>query len=322
MREHMRERFGVVNHFVENPPLPASLNIELNNTCNHQCIFCPYHGEMALHKPKAAQLSYEFVVKILDAAYMEGIGKKEVGFYLAGEAFVYKELSQVVRHAKELGFEYTFITTNGALATREKMDDVVNAGLDSIRFSVNAGDKATYEAIHKRDDFDIVLENIKYVKALKDSGHTNIALSLSCVVTKKTMYVIDDVKRVFSNYVDDILFIPIIFSGLKDVEKIKKQFQIVEDSCEIDPNYICPMLFDTMYINAFGKVVPCCEAYHGNVEFYDLNLDIDLCKAWNCESYRRYRNIFVNRDSDNGTICKQCILRRKGVNRLSLDELL
>ena len=322
MREHMRERFGVVMNYSDNPPLPASLNIELNNTCNQKCIFCPYHGEFAIHEPKPATLEVDFVKKILREAYRKEIGKKEVGFYLAGEAFVYKRLEEVVAYAKELGYKYTFITTNGALATPNRMDALIEAGIDSIRFSVNAGDAITYRNVHKTDDFERVVENIKYLDDCRKKENINVAVSLSCVVTKKTKHVIDDVKKVFEKYVDDILFIPIIFTALKDVDKIKKEYQIVEDIEDIDTSFICPMLFDTMYINAFGKVVPCCDAYHGNVEFYDLKEKIDLVEAWNCEGFKKYREIFLENASDEGTICKHCILRRKGVNRLSIDNVL
>ncbi len=319
MREHMRERFGVVNNFVSNPPLPASLNIELNNTCNQRCIFCPYHGKFALNEPTPAILNIDFVEKILDSAKKLGIGSKEVGFYLAGEPLIYKQLSDVIRSAKNKGFGYTFITTNGALATKERIDELISAGLDSIRFSVNGGDRDTYKEIHQKDDFDKVVDNIVYLNRIRKEEGIDIAVSLSCVVTKRNKDSIENIKQLFASYVDDILFIPIIFTGLKNIDSIKDEYQIVDDT-NIDSSYICPMLFDTMYINAFGRVVPCCDAYHGNVEFYDLNENFDMIEAWNSRGYRRYRDIFLNNGSDYGTICRQCVLRRKGVNRLSFNE--
>ncbi len=87
MREHMRERLGMVNNFCDNPLLLKSLNIELNNTCNQKCIFCPFHGKYAINKLKPAIISYETAIEILNQAKSLGIGEKEVGFYLAGEAF-------------------------------------------------------------------------------------------------------------------------------------------------------------------------------------------------------------------------------------------
>ena len=42
--------------------------------------------------------------------------------------------------------KYTFLTTNGSLARPEIMKKVIDAGLDSIRFSVNAADREMYKA--------------------------------------------------------------------------------------------------------------------------------------------------------------------------------
>lgn len=47
MRKHLEERFGKVFNLQKNPPLPKSLNIELNSTCNQSCVFCPFHGKFA-----------------------------------------------------------------------------------------------------------------------------------------------------------------------------------------------------------------------------------------------------------------------------------
>ncbi len=321
MRRHLEERFGSATKYSMKPDLPCSLNVELNNTCNHKCVFCPFHGELANKRIKPAIMEEEFAKAILKQASDLGIGQKEVGFYIAGEAFLYKGLTGIIKYAKELGFSYTFITTNGALATPDRMEAILDAGLDSIRFSVNGGNKTVYEEIHKRDDFDKVLENIKYLYKRRAERGDSIAISLSSVVTKNNKEFVGELKDTFSKYVDDIMFIPIILDNLRDLEQIKDEWQLVEDVDTIDYSYVCSMLFDTMYINAFGKVVPCCDAYHADVEFYDLKKNLDLLSAWNSEGYKRYRDIFVSGSSDKGTICEKCILRREGVGRLAVDDL-
>ena len=155
MQQRMQERFGKVFNFSSNPPLPRSLNIELNSSCNHKCIFCPFHGKYGESHPKPAVIPLEKAKMIVDQAKKLGIGEKEVGFYLAGEAFLYKDLAEIIAYTKNAGFDYLFLTTNGALATPQKMKDVLDAGLDSIRFSINAADRDTYLEIHGRDDFDL-----------------------------------------------------------------------------------------------------------------------------------------------------------------------
>lgn len=320
MRKHMNERFGKVFNYSENPPLPRSLNIELNSSCNHRCIFCPFHGKYAMKVPKVAMISYEQATRILDQAKRLGIGEKEVGFYLAGEAFLHKDLARIISYAKSLGFQYTFITTNGALATPEKMKDVLDAGLDSVRFSINAADRDTYFEIHGKDDFEVVVENIKYMRQYINKNQLNVATSISCVLTKRTLGIQDRIRELFALYVDDILFIPVMLGRLNCDQQYIDENQLIDESkAEINRDFVCPMLFDTMYINANLEVVPCCEAYDDNCFFYDLKQEFNLEKAWNSSEYKRYRNIFLNKESGVGTICERCNLRMRGVKGLSLE---
>lgn len=320
MRQRMQERFGKTFNFCSDPPLPRSLNIELNSSCNQRCVFCPFHGEYASNHPKFATIPLQKAKMIIDEAKRLGIGEKEVGFYLAGEAFLYKDLAEIIDYTKKVGFDYVFLTSNGALATPQRMKDVLDAGLDSIRFSVNAADRDTYMEIHGRDDFDVVCDNIRWMREYIDQTGKEIATSISCVITKKTLGIQKEMIALFQQYVDDILFVPVMVNRLNvDVDFLEKYQLIDESNATINSEFICPMLFDTMYINADLEVVPCCDAYDDNCSFYDLKDDFDLEHAWMCEEYRRYRDIFLKKASDKGTICEKCILRMKGVERLSLD---
>lgn len=320
MKKHMKERLGKVINFCENPPLPQSLNIELNSTCNQSCIFCPFHGEYAPSKPFLTAMKKSDAIALIDMAKMYGIGEKEIGFYLAGEAFLYKDLAKVIKYAKKSGFIYTFITTNGAFATPDKMREVLDAGLDSLRISINAADREMYQEIHGRDDFDKVVENLKYMHDYIKENALKVATSISCVITKKTMGIQEDFKKLFGEYVDDILFIPVMLQRLNCDEQFIHEYQVIDDSqTEVKSDFVCPILFDTMYINANLEVVPCCEAYDTNFVFYDLKQDFDLKNAWNSKGYQDYRKLYLERGDLTGTICEKCTLRLKGVERFSLE---
>ena len=83
MKQHMKERLGKVINFCENPPVPQSLNIELNSTCNQSCVFCPFHGKYAPSSPFLTAMKKKDAIALIDMAQEHGIGKKEIGFYLA-----------------------------------------------------------------------------------------------------------------------------------------------------------------------------------------------------------------------------------------------
>lgn len=44
------------------------------------------------------------------------------------------DLPDYIAKAKEIGYTYVYLTSNGSLATPTKMRAVIDAGLDSLRF--------------------------------------------------------------------------------------------------------------------------------------------------------------------------------------------
>lgn len=93
-----------------------------------------------------------------------GVTKLEIPLPIGISFFTFQALSYVVD---------VYITSNGALATPEKIRAVVDAGVDSVKFSINAPERKMYEFIHGRDDFDTVMEHLKYLNEYRrESGRS------------------------------------------------------------------------------------------------------------------------------------------------------
>ena len=322
MKEHMKARFGGSDNRIINPPLPANLNIELNNTCNQKCEFCFAHGPHSQSKIKPTVMDFDFACTLLRQAAEKGIGRHEVGFYSEGEVFLYKRFPEIVAYAKKLGFQYTFVTSNGALATPDVLKEAVDAGLDSIRFSVNAADRETYKIVHGTDDFDQVLENIKWLHQYKMENNIKINTSISAVMTKRTIGDKNKINEVFGEYVDEILFIPVLTekNELRDYDvDITDEFAIYDDTKIHEKVYKgCPIPFNTMYIDAEGKMFICCDTYFVPLRVANLHEDPDMEKAWNSEVMVKYRKALIEKELE-GTYCKNCIQIWGGSERLQMD---
>ena len=322
MITHFKERFGVDNNLSIEPDFPGALNIELNNTCNQQCIFCEYHSPRSPYAKelKSCVMDKEFVCEILSQAWELGIGKKELGLYSAGEVFLYKDFAEIVRYAKSLGFPYIFVTTNGVLATPKKLIEVINSGLDSIRFSVNAATRETYRSMHGRDDFDRVIDNIRCMREYLDKNNIQMNTSVSYVVTKENIEEISKAKELLKNLVDEILFIPVI--GLSKWDKELSERLSLDEYEEKDRvenyNLSCPIPFNTMYITSAGKVKLCCNTYKTDIETYDLTNDLNLEAAWKSRVYQKYRKAFIEKNIK-GTVCENCRQVKQGVSRVMMD---
>ena len=82
-------------------------------------------------------MNHEMAVRVIKEAYE--CGSRELGMYATGDSFMVKNLHEYVEYAKkQVGYDYLFITTNGGLASPDRVKPVLDAGLDSIKFSINA----------------------------------------------------------------------------------------------------------------------------------------------------------------------------------------
>lgn len=315
MLDHFKERFGGnLSELSLTPPLPTSLNIELNNTCNEKCEFCPVHGPSA-KKFELSVMSVDFAKSIMKQAYELGIGTKEIGFYCMGEVFLYKDFPEIVAYAKELGFGYTFITTNGVLGTPDVMKKVVDAGLDSIRFSVNATNREEYRRITGVDGFEQVINNIKWLSNYKKETNSRIIISVSCVVTKlNKKEITKELDALLGEYVDQIIYLPVLVKDADNNKELDDKYTFIDDSSKENEKHLCPIPFNTMYIDSSGKVFMCCEIYDKPMRVADLKENMDLKAAWYSPELQKYRQAFIEDDTTK-LVCEKCVLRTQGASR-------
>ena len=157
-----RKKNAVTFKAIELPPFPEEIFLDLTSFCNHACVFCS--NPLIKHKKT---MNHNMALRVIKEAY--DCGARELGMYATGDSFMVKNLHEYVEYAKkEIGYDYIFITTNGALASPERVQPVLDAGLDSIKFSINAATKESYKIIHGYDDFEKVLANVRSIKEWKE----------------------------------------------------------------------------------------------------------------------------------------------------------
>ena len=124
-----------------------------------------------------------------------------------GEPLLDKHLDEYIRYAKELGFTYTFVTTNGYLLDEEKMSSLIEAGLDSIKFSFNGGTKEHYLFAHGVDGFQRVKDNIITLSNYRERKNKTFKIYISSVLTQYTKDDGEEIRKQFEAAVDDILIL-------------------------------------------------------------------------------------------------------------------
>lgn len=293
--------------YVERPPLPRNMLVELSNGCNHSCAFCAN----PLMKRKVGRIDGALLERIMAEAAANGC--EEIGFYTTGEPLIHKQLDHFTATARDLGFGYIYISTNGSLATPERMRALLDAGMNSIKFSINAGTRETYAMIHGRDDWDTVMANLKALSDYRAATGKKLVLSVSSVVTRQSEGEKDALRAAVGHLVDEIYFVP---SGNQTGNMAAAQMLFTGEAAAAGESGkgrgdggICPLPFMRLHVTVEGYLTLCCTDYQNYLAVENL-ADKSLMEAWHGPHFIEARRRHLEQRLA-GTLCGNCWLGQR-----------
>lgn len=245
----------------------------------------------------------EMAESVLRQAYE--LGTREVGLYATGEPFIVPELAQYVKMAKDIGYTYVYLTSNGALATPERIREVVDAGIDSIKFSINAPERKMYEFIHGRDDFDTVFEHLVYLNQYRKESGRNYKIYITGILTRYTEHMRDDYFKIFDGLADQIVFKDVYNQGgyMPEIDYLLR--------CTHDTEVMrrCNLPFDALCVTCEGYLSVENADFENMLIVADLN-KVSLKEGWYGEKMKEIRQKFMD-DNLEGTVCAGCVHHRQ-----------
>lgn len=166
------------------------INFDVCTFCNHACDFCSNPDK----RTKKAKTSYKDFIQAMDNV-LTYVSTDELGLSAKGEVCLNEDLEAIIWHCKHIyKIPYVYISSNGALMNPTRAKALLQSGLDSIKFSINAIDPLHYKAIHGRDDFQKVIDNFYALLTLKEQEFPHLKLFISSVLTP---YNTQDPKNAF-----------------------------------------------------------------------------------------------------------------------------
>jgi radical SAM protein with 4Fe4S-binding SPASM domain len=136
--------------------IPTSLNFEVTNICNANCIFC---GHQYLKRPQNI-LPMDLFKKALDE--FSDLGGGGIGFTpTSGDPLIDKNFIEKIKYARSkkntsgIGF-----FTNGILINKVGARSIITSGINAITISIPGFDSQTYSRIFRSDRWRDVEEGI------------------------------------------------------------------------------------------------------------------------------------------------------------------
>jgi MoaA/NifB/PqqE/SkfB family radical SAM enzyme/alpha-beta hydrolase superfamily lysophospholipase len=154
---------------------PLIANIEITTYCNFKCRFCARTrlGRSNRHMPFD---TFRNILALLPNIYRITL----VGL---GEPLLHPQLADFVRYAKSLRKKVGLVS-NAMLLDEKTGRKLLDSGLDSIAFSLDASDQKSSDSIRKGTDFSKVINNIgKFIRISKSTDASVSTAVFSAVST-------------------------------------------------------------------------------------------------------------------------------------------
>ena len=283
------------------------MKIELTSQCNYRCGFCAHRLRMKSRGEMDRAFYERMVGEMVDA------GVEELGLFYIGESFMCDWLPDAIAYAKRRGIRYAFLTTNGSLATAERVQACMAAGLDSLKFSMNNADEEQFVQIAavKPKLFRDAIENLKAAWRVREEGGYRCGLYASSIQydgeqQERMQRLVDELLP----FVDEHYWLPLYSMGsLTTQREAELGYRPIAGNQgrvgALREPLPCWSVFTEGHITHDGKLSACCFDAGDRWIMADLN-QVGFREGWNCREFRELRRAHLKRDVT-GTICEACV---------------
>jgi len=247
---------------------------------------------------------------------MRDAGVEEIGVFFLGESFMNPRLLvDCVEYLKAgVGMPYVFLTSNASMAFPEAVEACMKAGLDSLKWSVNAADANQFEQIMAVSGklFDRALNNIEAAWKLRAEKGYRTGLYASSIQydgkqQQKMEALLDSRVKPF---VDQHYWLPLYSMGAFATQR--------EEELGFRPTagnqgrlgalrepLPCWSAFTEGHVTAEGQLSACCFDATSSWVMGDLTRQ-PFMESWNSPRFVELREAHLRKDV-RGTICENCI---------------
>lgn len=291
-------------------PAPRAVKIELTSNCNYRCGFCAHRLRMK-QRDDMDPVLYRRLVDEMHAA-----GVEELGLFFIGESFLCDWLPDAIRYAKQRGISYVFLTTNGSLATPVRVKECMQAGLDSLKFSMNYADTDQFAEIAnvKPKLWRTSVENLKAARRVRDEGSYPCRLYASSIQYdgeqhERMLQLVEEIRP----HLDEHYWLPLYSMGsLATLREEELGYRPIAGNQgrlgNLREPLPCWSAFTEGHITHDGKLSACCFDAGDKWTMADLT-KVPFMEGWNSAAFQALRAAHLRKDVS-GTICEDCVAYR------------
>jgi len=304
---------------------PVIAHIEPTSVCNLKCPLCP-SGNGSLTRVRE-RMDYENFKTIIDKLPST---VKMLLLWNQGEPFIVKELTKMIRYAKQRDI-YLVTSTNGHYFRKEKtVHSIVKSGIDEIIISLDGADQEVYEKYRVGGRLNWVFEGIERLARTKYLYRSKTPMiHLQFILMQQNIHQKDDMIRIGQKLgADRISFKTVQVTGfeggenyLPNDQEFTRYHQKTGDGRFITRKRRffpddCLRLWYSTVVNCDGRISPCCFDKDGDYELGNL-VDDSFSEIWRGDKYQQFRQHLL-KDRYDFEMCQDC---SEGVKNLFIQTV-
>lgn len=268
--------------------MPVHLDLELTSRCNLACVMCP-HGENE-KKFKTGDMPLDMAKALIK----QGAGRiQSIKLNWRGEPTLYKDLPEVIAFAKQHKYVDVMINTNLNCGP-ERLQEIVDAGIDKIIVSIDSFDQNTYSQIRKGGRLNLVLKNLEFLRNLRQTRKNPFVLVVQARRQKLNE------SEVFPKHV-----------LVKPATQRTDQGDYLCGGHKAAGRTDCLMPMRRLLVSWDGNVFGCCADWFEKrcVGQIKPGLSMDLSAIWKGDAMNRLRQDLKSGRAFEYEPCKTCVSR-------------
>jgi len=351
--QNIRRRLNALKDKPDRNDMPQTrrwrlLQVEPALACNLRCVMCPWR-EIAQNLENNGLMS----PAIWEAIRPHLSEIQSIDFTGGGEPLLQPDLPEWVDEAHAAGCETGFLS-NGLLLKKERLQRILDAGVDWICISMDGADAQMYEKIRIGSNFERVCENVANIAQMR-TGKVPRSM-INFVLMDLNIHQAEDIVRLASRLgVDQLNFkqcevirgesgkghglfgaeetkdIRRLKKSLEKARRLAKKLKVTTTTFAFTPEErpVCVQdPRDSLFIRYDGLAAPCINLAIGGpstflgeeVHIPDVHYgrlpDSDLMELWQTETCRFYRRQFEKRAKAHEQAIINSMLNTSGSNRL------
>jgi radical SAM protein with 4Fe4S-binding SPASM domain len=274
---------------------PQTVQIELTNHCNADCIMCP---RRLMKRPKGVMELAVFKNIVAECAEYN----TEIVLNGYGESLLDKGFSAKVVYAREVFPGRISLFTNGALLNEAVASALVENRIDAVSISVDSAQPEQYQEIRCRLCYQDVIQNIDGLLEKKKRLNSCYPwVTVTMVNMEQNKSNIKLFRKYFKNKVDAVY--------IQNLKNWGGELTGADDRFHSRTDYskrvACHYLWKNMAILWNGDVSLCCQDFDGQVILGNTK-DSSLKEIWSGPALAKYRTAHMEKRFNDISICGNC----------------